>query len=527
MVTRRTLMLMALMGVIPAQIAAQQPPARADTTARADYKNLNELMAALPTVAAPALDEAGALWLGSLPLSCFDRLQARPGRAGGARAGGPGGAPAGRAGGAAPTDSAARSSSAPRDTTVRSSSAPRDTTSRSITAQRDTTGSARDGGAGRGTLSGSDYFWVTTYRLIPAYKTTRAFWGCTDWHSAVSSAWATARLLRDFPGFGLQELAREKLNDHLGKSNLDGELAFFRTAAGSFERPYGYGWLLKLQAELRVATDSQARRWAANVAPLANWMADSLAAHMSALARPVRTGSQANTALTLNLALDYADASANIRLRTTLQDAARKFYLADKECDTRAEAAAGRSPTFARAGGAATDSTGRGARAGRAGVPTDSGGRAGRAGATPDSAGRAQGAGTQGTTAAGTQDILSPCLMEAALMARVLAPAVFARWLDAFLPPLQSARFAPLTEAAGATATGNDRARLSALGLQRAYALERIGRGLPVTDARLPVLRRLAALHAARGFELLRQDTQGTHWLPAIALLYTTVRRTP
>jgi len=120
--------------------------------------------------------------------------------------------------------------------------------------------------------------------------------------------------------------------------------------------------------------------------------------------------------------------------------------------------------------------------------------------------------------------LLSPCLSEAALMARVLPAAAFLTWLDSFLPPLQSARFAPLREAPGANSTGNERARFSGLAFQRAYALEQIARALPATDARVTVLRRLSAIHAERGLQLLRAETMGTHYLPAFALLYLTAR---
>jgi hypothetical protein len=470
-------------------LTAQQPPTRADSAVlRRDYKSLSHLLDSLPNIAPPVFDEERALWLASLPLACIDRLQARPGRGGD-----------NRGAGAAPDSAQGRGRGAPADSAARAVR---------VTAQSSSDSTGR---GGRGTLSGSDYFWVATYRLIPNHKRTRAFWGCTDWHSAVSSTWVTARLLRQYERFALQELAREKLNDHLGKSNLDGELAFFRSpAAGTFERPYGYAWLLKLQSDLRTSPDSQAKRWATNVAPLAAWMADSLVAHINALTRPVRTGSQANTALIMSLALDYADALVNAPLRASLSAAARRFYLTDRQCDTLSESLAagrgGRGRGGAR-GGAPADSTNRDAARGLAG---------GRA-ATPPGAGR-------GGTAS-SSDILSPCLTEAALMARVLPPATFAPWLERFLPPLHSASFAPLTEAPGAGASGNERARLAALAFQRAYALERIVRGLNTTDARVVVLRRLSAIHAARGFELMRDDVSGTHWLPAYALLYITARR--
>ena len=45
------------------------------------------------------------------------------------------------------------------------------------------------------------------------------------------------------------------------------------------------------------------------------------------------------------------------------------------------------------------------------------------------------------------EDFLSPCLGEADLMRRVLPPAEFARWLDAFLPGLPTRRRARLARA--------------------------------------------------------------------------------
>jgi hypothetical protein len=447
-------------------VAAQAP--RADSAGRREFKDLNELLAHLPNVSRPVFDERRALWLGSLPLACLDRLQAAPGRGGGANRGG----------------------NAPPDTAGRASAA------------GDSAGRAGRGApaAGRGNASGADYFWVTSYQLIPDHKRTRAFWGCTDWHSAVSSVWVTARVARDYPHFGLRELAREKLNDHLGATNLAGELAFFRGRAGAFERPYGYAWLLKLQSELRTWPDSQAKRWAANAAPLAAWMGDSLLAHINALKQPVRTGTLANSALMLGLALDYAQPEGQPRLRAGILAAARRLYLADKQCDTQAEAAA----NIGRGGGAGT------------------GGR----GAAADSANRAGGPGRAAApnTPAGANDMLSPCLSEAALMARVLPATTFVTWLNNFLPPLQSARFAPLLEAPGASSTGTERTRFVALALQRAYALEQIARALPPMDARVTVLRRLAAIHGERGLQLLSVETAGTHWLPAFALLYLTTR---
>jgi hypothetical protein len=309
---------------------------------------------------------------------------------------------------------------------------------------------------------------------VPDYTHTRAFFGCTDWRSAVSSTWSAVRLLERVPHDGLQDLAREKLNAHLDASNLAGELAFFQNDAGRFERPSGYAWLLKLQAQLLSWPDSQATRWAANVGPLAAWMADSLADDLSALQHPVRLGTDGNTAVALDLALDYADQAHDEVLRATLVRTSRRFYAHDGRCDVLAVGGPDRAPA---------------------------------AGSRPR-----------------RPEVLSPCLAEAALMARVLEPHAFSAWIDSVLPAMTSPSFAPLAEAPPDTVTGVEQARLAGLSLQRAQAMERIARALPGADPRVAVWHRLSAIQADAGLRLMKSDTAGTDRVPAWALRYVDER---
>ena len=112
-------------------------------------------------------------------------------------------------------------------------------------------------------------------------------------------------------------------------------------------------------------------------------------------------------------------------------------------------------------------------------------------------------------------------------MSRVLGQNEFADWLRKFLPPLESGRFSPLTEPAGGgeAVPAGDSARLSGLSFQRAQAMERIAGALPDGDPWGSVLRHLSAIHAARGFELMRGEVSGISWLPAYALLYIEARK--
>ena len=519
--TRRTLVAICLsMASLSGPATAQEPTARRDTSLRADYKDLSDLLAHIPAVAPRSLDEPLALWLGALPLSCLDRLQSRPGGRGGGRATAAADTTRGR--GANATDSA---NEPPPPT--RGSTAP----------------PAANNGAG--------YFWNASYTLMNDHDRLRAFWGCNDWHSAVSSTWAVISVLKRHPRTALTDLTREKLNAHLGRANLDGELSFFRATAeainpipsasqtGLFERPYGFAWLLELASALHTWPDTQAKRWSVNITPLARWMADSLGAYFTKLVEPIRTGAQGNTALNMTLALDYADVVHDAKLRSAIVSTAKKFYLSDSTCATQAERVV---PTAGGRGG------GGGGGGGRA-ASSDS---SRRQPTTPnDLTAAARGAPPPTQFGGGGAVIVSPCLSEAALMSRVLEPRAYVAWIDRVLPPLQSGRFAPLTEAiaiptaappptpqpvaasvdttpagraataaAAAAALATERARVAGLSFSRAQSMERIARALPATDPRVAAWHRLSAIQAERGFELMRDDQAGISWLPAQALLY-------
>jgi hypothetical protein len=320
------------------------------------------------------------------------------------------------------------------------------------------------------------YFWEATFRPVDGYDKVRAFYGCGDWHSAVNATWTLASVLKRKPDISVNRLIREKLADHLGKSNLDGEVAYFKDA-GAFERPYGYVWLLTLGAELQTWNDQQAAQWATNVAPLSKNLSEQLVAYLKDLDRPVRTGGQTNTALVLSLALDASDTLNDFALRGSVVEYATKWYAKDIDCALDAEVTTG--------------------------------------------------------------DLVTPCLSEAALMSRVLDRATFTMWLDHFLPAVTSAKFTQLLSASmtppgrqgggganrggappagGAPAAaagdaapgrgrgagqGSGRATPIALALTRAEAFTRLARALPETDDRVRAYLALAAVHADAGIRAL------------------------
>ncbi len=78
-----------------------------------------------------------------------------------------------------------------------------------------------------------------------------AFYGCFDWHSSVHGHWSLVYLLKKFPELESAELIRNLLRNHLSAENIIAEVDYLIEAGNqSFERTYGWAWILKLSEEL-------------------------------------------------------------------------------------------------------------------------------------------------------------------------------------------------------------------------------------------------------------------------------------
>jgi hypothetical protein len=124
------------------------------------------------------------------------------------------------------------------------------------------------------------------------------------------------------------------------------------------------------------------------------------------------------------------------------------------------------------------------------------------------------------------EDFLSPCLAEADLMRRVLAPAEYGRWLGGFLPSLpRDGRGDWLEPGLVTDPTDPKLAHLDGLNLSRAWMLEGVAAGLPAADARAPSLRAAAAVHRAKGLGAVTgEHYEGGHWLGTFAVYLVTGR---
>lgn len=296
----------------------------------------------------------------------------------------------------------------------------------------------------------------------PPRALTPVFYGCFDWHSDVHAHWLLARLAQRFPDAAFAGEAREALARSLTPVGIAAEVAYL-TAPGraSFERPYGLAWLLALAAQLRSWDDSDARTWAATLAPLEHAAAARLMDWLPKLAYPIRTGEHNQTAFSFGLAWDWAVATDDAPMQALLRQKAAQFYQGDRHCPMAFEPSG--------------------------------------------------------------EDFLSPCLAEADFMRRVLEPAQFAAWLDAFLPGIP--RSAKPWLAPGRVTDRSDPklAHIDGLNLSRAWMLNGIARGLPARDARRAALLAAARAHAAAALPAVTgEHYEGGHWLGTFAVYLLT-----
>ncbi|MEI9537841.1 DUF2891 domain-containing protein [Enterobacter cancerogenus] len=166
--------------------------------------------------------------------------------------------------------------------------------------------------------------------VLPPRVLHPVFYGCFDWHSAVHGYWLLLRCVRLYPDLPCREAIVALFEEHITAENVAQELAYFNAPfRASFERPYGYGWLLALAQELKQSALPQAQRWYQTLEPLTQDIRDRLVDYLSKLTYPIRVGTHYNTAFALALALDYARAVQDSALEESILAAANRFYARD------------------------------------------------------------------------------------------------------------------------------------------------------------------------------------------------------
>ena len=289
---------------------------------------------------------------------------------------------------------------------------------------------------------------------------TPAFYGCFDWHSAVHGHWAMVKVLKAFPDLPEAQSLRRVLNGNLTQGKLTPELQYLSAPRNkTFERPYGWGWMLRLRGELETFNDHDAKRWKAALDPIAQLLSKQMVAYLKVLSVPIRAGTHTNTAFAMANAWDYAAVTGETGLLEELRTQALRLYKEDVNCPVSYEPSG--------------------------------------------------------------EDFLSGCLAEADLMRRVLPQAEFGTWLDGFLPAPGDPAFETLSTPMVVKDPKDPRiGHPIGLHFHRAWAFGGIARGLPESDPRKPWFLALEKRYQKRGYdEMFNSGYGGHHWLASFALL--------
>lgn len=284
------------------------------------------------------------------------------------------------------------------------------------------------------------------------------FYGSFDWHSCVHGYWLLGTLLRRFPDIGEAGRIVAVFDAQITPGNAEAEADYFRQPLrGTFERPYGWGWLLMLDAELSRHHTRDAMKWRSALSPLTRVIVDRYAGFLPRATYPVRVGTHFNSAFALALALEYSSATGEEDFQRLLMAKAVEWYGNDGDC--------------------------------QAWEP-------------------------------GGDDFLSSALMEAECMRRALGPDEFSAWLAAFLPRIERGMPATLFVPATVTDRSDGKiAHLDGLNLSRAWCWRSLAETFSRADPRREIALDAARTHLAAGLPHVTGDYMGEHWLATFAVL--------
>lgn len=290
-----------------------------------------------------------------------------------------------------------------------------------------------------------------------------AFYGCYDWHSSVHGHWLLVKLLKEFRDLPGRDSIVKAIDMNLTAGNIAAEIAYLQAPGRiSFERPYGWSWLLKLTTELSQWEDPMGEKWFGILLPLAQQVVQNYKTYLPGLYYPLRRGVHANTAFGISFALDYARAMGDADFEKLLVERSRFYYLKDRNIPASWE---------------------------------------------PEG-----------------DDFFSPSLIEADLMRRVLSKDEFQKWFASFMPELPVSLQHPAVVADRADPTGvhldglnlsrawcmSEVAKMLPAGSRMAMQLRQAG--TEHSKDALP--------------HVISENYLGTHWLATFAVYMYFTRRT-
>lgn len=282
------------------------------------------------------------------------------------------------------------------------------------------------------------------------------FFGSYDWHSCVHSYWMLARLLRRYPTSEAADEIRALFDAQFVAEKIAVECAYLAApTARGFKRPYGWGWLLKLAAELWLFDETQ---WRERLAPLAEIFAQRFRDFLPLATYSVRVGTHFNTAFGLRMAADYATATHDDAFGALLRETALRWYGADRDCPAWGE--------------------------------------------------------PSGDDFQSSALIEAECMRR--LLSRSDFLPWFDRFLPRLAQREPATLFHPATVT---DRTDGKLAHLDGLNLSRAWCWRALAGALPEADARRSILQETAREHLDAGLPHIAGDYMGEHWLASFAVL--------
>lgn len=169
-------------------------------------------------------------------------------------------------------------------------------------------------------------------RLLPS-ELHPVFYGCLDWHSSVHGHWMLVRLLKTFPEMKNRDSIILVLDNSFQPDKMKKEAEYFGkyTASKTYERTYGWAWLLKLDEELITWKYPLGKKWHQALQPLTKKIENLWKEYLPKQTYPNRTGVHGNTAFGLCFALDWARATNDIDFEKAITQKAKTFYLGNKK----------------------------------------------------------------------------------------------------------------------------------------------------------------------------------------------------
>jgi hypothetical protein len=169
------------------------------------------------------------------------------------------------------------------------------------------------------------------HKLLPS-DLHPSFYGCLDWHSSVHGHWMLIKLLKTFPNLKDKEKIIKTLESSFQPEKIKTEAEYFTKykTTKTFERTYGWAWILKLDQELLTWNDPIAQKWHKNLQPLTTEIVRIWSEFLPKQTYPNRTGVHPNTAFGLCFALDWAIATKNDNFELAVIAKANEFYYEQK-----------------------------------------------------------------------------------------------------------------------------------------------------------------------------------------------------